>query len=82
MEAHQRLIDFTRGRKHSNLYVTQGSILGDFINLAKSETSSKLWHKRLSHMSKRGITCLAKKNLLAGMKQTKVKRYVHCLAGK
>ena len=33
-------------------------------------------------MSKRGITGLAKKNLLAGMKQTKVKRCVHCLVGK
>ena len=30
----------------------------------------------------RGITCLAKKNLLAGIKQTKVKRCVHCLTGK
>ena len=33
-------------------------------------------------MSEKGITYLAKKNLLAGMKQTKVKRCVHCLAGK
>ena len=33
-------------------------------------------------MSKRGITYFAKKNLLAGMKQTKVKRCVHCLVGK
>ena len=33
-------------------------------------------------MSERGITCLAKKKLLAGMKQTKVKRCFHCLAGK
>ena len=33
-------------------------------------------------MSERGITYLAKKNLLAGMKQAKVKRCVHCLAGK
>ena len=33
-------------------------------------------------MSERGITCLAKKNLLVVMKQTKVKRCVHCLAGK
>ena len=32
-------------------------------------------------MSKRGITYLSKKNLLAGMKQAKVKRCVHCLAG-
>ena len=30
-----------RGRKHSNLYVTQGSIIGDFINLMESKTLSK-----------------------------------------
>ena len=53
--------------------MTQGSILGDSINLVESETLSELWYKRLSHMSERGNTCLAKKNLLAGMKQTKVK---------
>ena len=67
-----------RGRKHSNFYVTKGSILGDSIKLVKSETSSELCHKRLSHMRERGITCLAKKNLLACMKQTKMKRCVHC----
>ena len=33
-------------------------------------------------MSEKGVTCLAKKNLLAGMKQAKVKKCVHCLAGK
>ena len=54
--------------------MTQGSILGDSINLVESETLSKLWHKRLSHMSERGITCLAKKNLLASMKQAKVEK--------
>ena len=74
MEAHQRLTDFSSGRKHSNLYVTQGSILCDSINLVESETLSELRHKILSHMSERGITCLATKNLFAGMKQTKVKR--------
>ena len=55
-----------RGRKHSNLYVTQESILGDSINLVESESLSELWHTRLSHMSERGITCLAKKNFFAG----------------
>ena len=52
------------------------------INLVESETLSELWHKRLSHMSERRITCLAESNFLADMKQTKVKRCVHCLAGK
>ena len=58
--------------------MTQGSILGDSINLVESETLSELWHKSLSYMSERGITYLAKKNLLAGMKQAKVKICVHC----
>ena len=67
-----------QGRKHSNLYVTQGSLLGDSINLVESEALSELWHKRLSHMSESVNTYLAKKNFLAGMKQAKVKRCVHC----
>ena len=56
--------------------MTQGSILSDSINLVESETLLELWHNRLSHMSERGITYLSKKNLLAGMKQAKVKRCV------
>ena len=62
--------------------MTKGSILGDSINLVESETLSELWHTRLSHMSERGITCLAKKNFLDVIKQAKVKGCVHCLAGK
>ena len=62
--------------------MTQGSILGDSINLVESETLSELRHRILSHMSERGITCLATKNLFAGMKQTKVKKSVYCLTGK
>ena len=46
----------------------EGSILGDSINLVESEALSELWHKRLSHMSERGNTYLAKKNFLDGMK--------------
>ena len=71
-----------RGRKHSNLYVTQGSILGDSINLVGSAALSELWHKNLSQVCERGITYLAKKNFLASKKQAKVKRCVDCLAWK
>ena len=53
--------------------MTKGLIHGHSINLVESEALSELWHKRLSHMSDRGITYLAKKNLLAVMKQAKVK---------
>ncbi|KAM3266294.1 hypothetical protein P3L10_003288 [Capsicum annuum] len=71
-----------RGHKFSNLYVFQGSISRGLINLVKNDTSSEFWHRRLSHMSEKGIDSLAKKNLLSGVKQAKLKKYVHCLAGK
>ena len=48
--------------------MTKGLILGHSINLVESEALSEMWHKRLSHMNERGITYLAKKNLLTGMK--------------
>ena len=62
--------------------MTKGLIHGHSINLVESEALSEMWHKRLSHMNERGITCLAKKNLVAGIKQTKVKKCVYCLTGK
>ena len=62
--------------------MTKGLIHGHSINLVESEALSEMWHKRLSHMSEKRITCLAKKNLLVGMKQAKVKKCVHFLAGK
>ena len=54
-----------RGDKLSNLYVFQGSTSRGLINLVENDTSSELWHRRLSHMSEKGIDSLAKKNLLS-----------------
>ncbi|KAM3232525.1 hypothetical protein P3L10_017884 [Capsicum annuum] len=68
-----------RGDMLSNLYVFQGSTSR---GLVENDTSSKLWHRRLSHMSEKGIDSLTKKNLLSGVKQAKLKKCVHCLAGK
>nr|XP_009780580.1 PREDICTED: uncharacterized protein LOC104229622 [Nicotiana sylvestris] len=65
-----------RGVKFGYLYVTQGSIFNDSINMVEGDTLSELWHRRLSHISDRGITCLTKKSLLSGVKQAKLKRYV------
>ena len=71
-----------RGDKLSKLYVFQGSMSRDLVNLVENDTSSELWHRKLSHMSEKGIDSLAKKNLLSGVKQEKLKKRVHCLAGK
>ena len=66
----------------SNLYVFQGSTSRGLINLVENDTLSELWYRRLSHMSEKGIDSLAKKNLLSGVKQAKLKKCVHCLASK
>ena len=76
------LMVVARGDKLSNLYVFQGSMSRDSVNLVENDTSSELWHRRLSHMSEKGIDSLAKKNLLSGVKQAKLKKCVHCLGGK
>ena len=52
------------------------------INAVDNEGMVDLWHNWLNHMCEKGLMILAKKNLLSGMKNSFVKRCVHCLAGK
>nr|KYP34066.1 Retrovirus-related Pol polyprotein from transposon TNT 1-94 [Cajanus cajan] len=41
-----------------------------------------LWHRRLSHISEKGLNCLAKKDVLQGLKSEKLEKCSHCMAGK
>ncbi|KAF3673857.1 putative endochitinase-like [Capsicum annuum] len=71
-----------RGDKLSNLYVFHGFTSRESVNLVENDTSSELWHRKMSHMSEKGIDGLAKKKLLYEVKQAKLKKCVYCLAGK
>ncbi|KAK8524988.1 hypothetical protein V6N12_029838 [Hibiscus sabdariffa] len=71
-----------RGKKNSNLYLMQASTSRDAVNVTVNDSSTELWHKRLSHMSEKGLNCLAKKNQLSGLKNAILKNCAHCLAGK
>ncbi|KAF2318236.1 hypothetical protein GH714_003444 [Hevea brasiliensis] len=51
-----------RGNMYSNLYFMQASISNGTINVVENASTCELWHRRLSHMSEKGIDCLAKKN--------------------
>ncbi|CAA0837820.1 cysteine-rich RLK (RECEPTOR-like protein kinase) 8 [Striga hermonthica] len=53
-----------RGQKCSSLYVMNVKIADPMINTVDDEHIVELWHNRLSHMSEKGLTVLAKKNLL------------------
>ncbi|GLT31041.1 hypothetical protein SLA2020_058080 [Shorea laevis] len=71
-----------RESKSSNLYLMQDSISSGSINVVGKDESSELWHKRLSHLSAKGIDCLAKKEVLSRLKEAKLEKCIHCLVGK
>ncbi|KAL3835280.1 hypothetical protein ACJIZ3_003671 [Penstemon smallii] len=60
----------------------QASIYKDMVNVMEDDKITELWHRRLSHMSEKGLGCLVKKNLLCGFKRAKLSKCAHCLAGK
>lgn len=65
-----------------NLYLLQASILVDSVNVVKKQCSPELWHKRLSHISAKGLDVLVKKNILQGAKSSIFDKCSHCLEGK
>jgi len=55
-----------RGEKQSKLYWTKALVAKDSVNVMYMEAS--LWHQRLGHISEKGINCLAKKDVLMGLR--------------
>jgi len=43
---------------------------------------TNLWHKSLCYMSWKGMSALAMKNVLFGVKKAHLQKYSHCFAGK
>ena len=48
------------------MYWTKALVASDSVNAMDIEAS--LWHQRLSHISEKGLNCLAKKDMLPGLK--------------
>ena len=70
-----------RGNKDSKLYWLKGVVPSYDVNAVDME-ASYLWHRRLSHISEKGLSCLAKKDALPGLKNAELERCSHCMAGK
>ena len=51
------------------------------MNIIENEASNELWHKRLGHISEKGLQVLARKKLLP-VKGTSILPCTHCLFGK
>ena len=64
----------------SKLYWTKTLVARDNVNAMDMEAS--LWHQRLSHISEKGLNCLAKKDMLLGLKNADLEKCSHCMIGK
>ena len=69
-----------RARKINTLYLMHTRICREEVNIA-TEDASELWHKRLCHMSAKGMKRLADDNLIP-VKDVHLERCSDCLAGK
>ncbi|RDY05897.1 hypothetical protein CR513_10194, partial [Mucuna pruriens] len=69
-----------RGEKISKLYWTKSLVAKDSVNVMDMEAF--LWHQRLSHIIKKWLNCLSKKDMLPRLKNVELEKYSHCMAGK
>ncbi|RDY10892.1 hypothetical protein CR513_04511, partial [Mucuna pruriens] len=54
----------------------------NFVSVNVMDMEAPLWHRRLSHISEKGLNCLAKKDMLPGSKNAKLEKRYNCMAGK
>ncbi|GKD43630.1 putative RNA-directed DNA polymerase, partial [Tanacetum coccineum] len=52
-----------RGKRESKLYMTHPKISRSIVNAVYNDDMTELWHKRLGHMSEKGMSILSKKNV-------------------
>ena len=71
-----------RRRLRCLLYKTQAMVCGGKLNAIDDDTSLDLWHKRLAHMSEKGLQLLAKQSLIPIAKDKSSNPCDYCLFGK
>ena len=71
-----------RGKKLNSFYVMEAKLHKGEINAIQKGESIDLWHKRLGHISEKGLQTLARKQFLPELQGTYLKSCDHCLAGK
>lgn len=71
-----------RGNICGSLYKTYVKSCQPSLNAIEEETPANLWHRRLGHMSVKGLTTLAKKEAISIDKDVSLDPCEHCLFGK
>ena len=71
-----------RGRLCCSMYKPQAKVCGGQLNAVDDDTSPNLWHKRLAHMSEKGLQLLAKQSLIPMANGKSSNPYDYYLFGK
>ena len=75
-----------KGKLQGGIYILLGSTVIGTVAVLSSERSyddaTRLWHMRLGHMSEKGMTILAGRGLLKGLKNCKLGFCENCVFGK
>ena len=69
----------------ANLYMLLGDTVQEAdasVATANQEEATMTWHRRLGHMSERGLKVLAERNLLPGLKAVNLPFCEHCVTSK
>jgi len=61
-----------RGVVYSTLYKTQVKPIKDGLNVVENDAFPNLWHKRLAHLSEKGLQILSRKSLILSDKGNKL----------
>ena len=69
-----------KGERISKLYWTKTLVAKESVSAMDMDAS--LWHQRLSHISEKGLNCLAKKDVLSGLKSVELEKCSHYMSGK
>ena len=70
-----------RAQKQNTLYVMHAKLCRDEANIV-GDSNGELWHRRLGHMSERGMHILAEKDFQLEVKGIHLEKCVDCLAAK
>jgi len=75
------LLVMARGKKQGNLYIMD--CIGEVgAALPAMDSGSEIWHKRLGHMSQKGLQVMLQCNQLPGLNSIDLELCEHCLYGK
>ena len=72
-----------KGKKLNSLYVMQATLRKGEINAIQKDVNVDIWHKRLDHISEKGLQALARKKFVPQLQDmTRLKTCDNCLVGK